>query len=240
MSSSNRLSKSSLKFIEKKILYSGDKILDEDMFKKTETQHMIEESKKRIQEEEEKMLKEVEKQKVYLIQKAYEEGKEKAREEAKIEVKKEIEELMNKTKAIHEEANKRKMEIINEAEDKLKNYLNENKEQILNLSILMASKIIEKEIETTPDTLNEMYQKAIFEIKYETKKIYIRMNQKTQNLLFEHTDIKENKRFEILIDPLLELGDLIVETDLEFLDHQTKTKLKQIKDKIRGVLYEQL
>lgn len=208
--------------------------MDEGNYKKSKSDEFLAESLRKIKEQEEKMLQEIEEKRESMLEQIRQEGKEMAIAEAKIELKKEVEHVFEEANRWYAKGNQH-LQLLNQEAENIKNhYLEEKKEEILQLSIEMARRIVQKEIELDHSLLNGMYEEARNQIRYETRKIYVRLHPLSEEVLNQNETLKVDKRIEFLIDMTMQPGDFVLETDRECVDMSINMQLNQIKDCLRG------
>jgi flagellar biosynthesis/type III secretory pathway protein FliH len=236
MSSYKRIPGNMVQKSKDELLYNGSSIMPEELYKKTNVQEYIEESKKRIKDEELKMMEEIALKREMLINQAYEEGKEKARQEAIEQIREEMKDALNKTKEIYDKANEYYQGIISQSEEKRDYFLEEKRSEIINFVVLLTKKLFEVEVEINDEKINDVYEKALAEIKYETKKIDIRIHPKTETVLKKHGKMFSDERIVWLKDTSIDYADIVIETDIEFIDKRIDYLLSEIKEFLKGVV----
>ena len=100
-------------------------------------------------------------------------------------------------------------------------------------------KMIKKTIEMEPTTIELIFVEALQQIKYDTKKIYVRVHPKTEELLIPYFQQHNLTRVELLPDNTLEVADFVIETDREFIDAKIQSQISELKLYLRGVLHDQ-
>lgn len=238
MSSYRRIPKESIKVSEQKIAMNDQFTSDEETFKRSTVEQYVEESKEKIKQEEEKMLKEIEEKRMALIQQVKEEGKQQALLEAKEIVRQEYEEKLQQANLILEQANQHYQQIIAETEQIKEHFLREKQEEIIDFFLLSIKKMIHQEMKMDKINMKKIYDETISQIKYDTKKIYVRVHPKTEELLSRYNHIQLDKRIEFLYDLTLNEVDLIVETEREFIDFSLETQLEELRLFLRGVEHD--
>lgn len=241
MSSSNpKISAKNVRVTEHSKAVNDKFVVEEERFE----ERFIEEKKQSIHEKvknmEQRMLEEVEEKRQHIIEKAYEEGKENAIQEAQERIKQNIREVLEETNALLEDANQMKKKIFQEAEE-LKNYVvQEQKNEIIALATVMASKIIQKEVQVSDMNMDKIYEDALKKITYETKRIHVKVHPTLRTWVETSEYSRYDSRVDFFYDLNIKPGDLFVETDKEFIDVSIQTKLEQLKQKMRGVINDSL
>lgn len=235
MSSYNRIPKAAIKLSEKKIAFNDKYASDEDIYKKSSVEEYIEISKKKVREEEEKMLLEIENKKEMLIERAQEEGRQRALSEAEQIVRQEFQNVLEEANNVYEKANQHYQKMIEDTEIMKENFLLEKKEELIEFLTLTMSSMINQSVELDKIDIGKIYDRAIGQVKYDTKKIYVRVHPKTQDLLASYKNAQLDNRIEFLYDLSIEEADFIIETDREFIDFSIRTQLDEMKEYLRGV-----
>lgn len=159
-----------------------------------------------------------------ICQKAFNEGYEKAKNESTLDCEQKLSNLKNQydTKLLNSNAElKQSLQLIdarfNETKETIKNLEND----MINIAIEISQKIIEKEIKD-PETLKNLIRKTLSFAK--SDKIKLKLNEKQAKLIED-----EFNNIEIIGDPALEMGTIIVEEDSNIIDASINTKLEELK-----------
>ena len=131
------------------------------------------------------------------------------------------------------------LETINALAKKKKTTLQEAKEEILNFAFIIAKRIVQTELSTNPDTLNNIVLEALDKIT-DKDKVIIRVNstdlEKVRNNIEHYLEIMTDiKNLEVQSDNRIESGGCIIETKLGYIDASLKTKLDAIQYAIAEV-----
>ncbi|HHS49216.1 MAG TPA: hypothetical protein ENM99_05145 [Desulfurella acetivorans] len=159
-----------------------------------------------------------------IYQKAFNEGYEKAKNESALDCEQKLSNLKNQydTKLLNSNAElKQSLQLIdarfNETKETIKNLEND----MINIAIEISQKIIEKEMQN-PETLKNLIRKTLSFAK--SDKIKLKLNEKQAKLIED-----EFNNIEIIGDPALEMGTIIVEEDSNIIDASINTKLEELK-----------
>ncbi|MGE4546243.1 MAG: FliH/SctL family protein [Desulfurella sp.] len=159
-----------------------------------------------------------------IYQKAFNEGYEKAKNESALDCEQKLSNLKNQydTKLLNSNAElKQSLQLIdarfNETKETIKNLEND----MINIAIEISQKIIEKEIKD-PETLKNLIRKTLSFAK--SDKVKLKLNAKQAKLIED-----EFNNIEIIGDPALEMGTIIVEEDSNIIDASINTKLEELK-----------
>jgi len=159
-----------------------------------------------------------------IYQKAFNEGYEKAKNESALDCEQKLSNLKNQydTKLLNlNNELKQSLQLIdarfNETKETIKNLEND----MINIAIEISQKIIEKEIQN-PETLKNLIRKTLSFAK--SDKVKLKLNAQQAKLIES-----EFKNIEIIGDPALEMGTIIVEEDSNIIDASINTKLEELK-----------
>lgn len=159
-----------------------------------------------------------------IYQKAFNEGYEKAKNESALDCEQKLSNLKNQydTKLLNlNNELKQSLQLIdarfNETKETIKNLEND----MINIAIEISQKIIEKEIQN-PETLKNLIRKTLSFAK--SDKVKLKLNAQQAKLIES-----EFKNIEIIGDPDLEMGTIIVEEDSNIIDASINTKLEELK-----------
>lgn len=198
----------------------------------------VENLKLRIENKEKELSEELEGKKESYIKQAYEEGFERAKEEVESDVLEKYKSILEEANSKYEEANAYHKAIIEQSEEIKKAYLDEKKEEILQIIVSCAKRMAYQHIEDKPENFEIMFEEILSQISYENKKIYVRMNPKTIQSFVQSKEAEVSKRIELLPDNNLEKFDLVIETERECIDARMENEIKQIEETIRGVILD--
>ncbi len=164
--------------------------------------------------------------------KGYNNGYQKGKEEGIAAGKKEV---MQDIKEILEEINNTKnllSQIVEEAQKERENFLERNEEEILELSISVAKKIIGEEIAINKKVIFSVIKSAVDKLK-ERDKITLRVNpadletinQFKEKVMYLQSKVSEVKYFP---DESVEKGGVIVETSYGVIDATVDAQIKEL------------
>ncbi len=196
--------------------------LEEEM--EEEIRRKAEEIIKSAQEEAEGALKDAREK----AEKIVEDAKEKARlimEDAKRKAKKEVEEIGKLKEDIS-----RFREKLNDQIEKVARNVAENSLPILKV---IYKKILEKDID---EELALRRVQKILERIYTSEKVRIRISPQDEVILSDLVEELNRKGFEIVVDPDLQKGDVLVETSKGVMDKTTSFRWNMIEDVIDEIL----
>lgn len=160
----------------------------------------------------------------------YEDGNQKGYQEAKQKGEIEVNNLINKAN-----------EILAKAEQDYENYLNIKKDEIINLSLEMAKMIVAKEFQIDESILN-LVEPKIEECKGEHNLI-IKCNTKYVEVLKDKISLWKklyaiSGEIFILEDPVMELGNAIIEKDKGKIAVGIDISLSRIEDSLKEICGE--
>jgi len=159
-----------------------------------------------------------------IYQKAYNEGYEKAKAEMANIFNQQYENLKKeyelKLSQLNSEVEKN-IQIFNEKLNELKNNVSQIENEIVNISIDIAQKIIEKEIQN-PQIVKNLIKNALSFAK--SSKVKIKLNPEQAKLIKD-----EFSNIEIISDPNLPSGSILIEEDSNIIDASINTKLEELK-----------
>jgi flagellar assembly protein FliH len=133
-------------------------------------------------------------------------------------------------------------EIITNAEQKRQNIIKEAEEDIVELAILIAKKIVKKELEIDKEIVIRNVKEALKKVS-DREEITIRVNLNDLKLTEAHKEefLKEVsgvKKINIKDDPTIEPGGCRIETDFGSVDADISTQLEEIKEALKKVSQE--
>lgn len=235
MSSYKRIPKNAIKMSDQKIAMNDQFTIEEALFKQTTVDEYVENSKKKIQAKEQEMLEELERNKEKIIEQYLQEAHQTILTEAKEVVMKECEEQVRSANDLYEKANRHYQKMIEETEDIKQTFLQEKQEEIIDFFLFSIQKLMQQEVAIDNLDVKKIYDHALSQITYDTKKMYVRVHPSTYERLIIHPPIKLDKRIEFLCDATLHEADLFIETEREFIDFSIQTQLDELKERLRGM-----
>lgn len=127
--------------------------------------------------------------------------------------------------------------LIKELENIKERYILENDKKIVALSIAIARKIIEKEIEESPETLLNMLHNAIKKIERQ-EKIKITINPAMQEIIerFKRGILDMYPKISVDIDPNVSKDFIKVESDMEEIIINIEEELFEISKKLKELI----
>ncbi len=159
-----------------------------------------------------------------IYQKAFSEGYEKSKTEITNTFEQQITNLKNEYELKLSSINallQKSIQAFDNKLNELKNTIGQIEKDIVNISIDIAQKIIEKEIQN-PDTIKNLIKKSLSFAKSEKLKIKLNLDQAKQ---IEN----EFENIQIIGDPTLAMGSIIIEEDSNIIDASINTKLEELK-----------
>lgn len=215
----------------------------EKFVKLAEKNHMDlerEEEFKSIKLQVDKMRKEAEKQAKSIIEQAnkqaqiiksqvqergYQEGFQKGQEKGYQEG---YEKALQDAKSIKEEAR----QLLMNAHKESRQYIENTQEEIIELAVTMAKRILYRQIDTKEESIIEMVKNALHEAE-ERKQIVIRCCSSSISVLQNHLDefkkICPNAHFTFLEDNALEKYGCVIETEEQVMNLEIDQQLENIK-----------
>lgn len=244
MSSFNRIPGNRLKILEEKLSLNDEYAMETDAYFKDkkrlkmeamelEVKNREEEAKRAIEEEKNRTLARLQEE---AIRKGYEEGMERARAEAEAEVRSEYEQQFKEAQAVLDEANLYYRQLVEEAEMHKNKFLEGNKEELLEVILLMIRKVIHQTVDEKLIDYAQIFDAVKKEAEGKNKKTFVRLHPRTKRMIEEEYKGAIDPRMEFLVD--LELGplDFIVETEAELIDLRIEKQIENMKKYLRGVL----
>lgn len=168
------------------------------------------------------------------IQQAYEKGFERAKQEVEKDMREEYQSIVNEAQKMYIEANEHHKKMIADSEALKEQYIKEKKDEILELMVRFSENLIHQEIDRNPEKMEKVFNEALESVRYETKKIFVRLNPRSKEWFLRNNPIALNTQIELLSDATLQGADLIIETDREFIDVTIRSQLEQLKQSLRG------
>lgn len=169
-----------------------------------------------------------------------------------------INEAMQKTDAIREEARdagreegraeassriEEALETLNQAVKERKNIIKDAEQEILRLAIKTAEQIIRSEVSLHRDVCLNIVAEAISRVS-DREQIIVKANREDAEYLKRYKDrlagmLDGVKSFSILEDANVEPGGCVIETNLGFVDAKISTKIKSIEAALKKVSTEE-
>ncbi|OSS41623.1 Flagellar assembly protein FliH [Desulfurella amilsii] len=159
-----------------------------------------------------------------IYQKAFNEGYEKGKNESALDYEQKLSSLKNQYEAKLLNSNaelKQSIQSIDTKFSEMKEAIKNIENDIVNIAIEISQKIIEKEIQN-PETLKNLIKKTLSFAK--SDKVKLKLNAKQAKLIEG-----EFENIEIIGDPALEMGTIIIEEDSNIIDASINTKLEELK-----------
>jgi len=183
---------------------------------------------KNAQEEAQKILDEARAEQARIEEKSSKEGYEKGHEEGYEYGKQEADRLVNRVHSVLEAVMQRREEILRETE-----------QQIVELVILMARKVVKVLSESQKSIVMNNVLLALKKVKGRGD-VILRVNLEDVKLTAEHTRdfierVEHIKNISVVEDSSVEKGGCIVETDFGAIDARISSQLKELEDKILEV-----
>lgn len=151
--------------------------------------------------------------------KAYEEGAQQGYQESLEKAEQEI--------IIYKEQTK---ELISKLGEIKKNYLSDHLDDLLDLVLMIAKKILNTAIEFKPELIASVVKNVIEEVG-DAETVIIRVNPLHVPFLdTPEENLQEKRKITIEPDPTIKPGDCIVETDKGFIDAQIDEQLHYLKN----------
>lgn len=154
-----------------------------------------------------------------------------AREEMEQQVRAELAEEYNKALQVFDDANTYYKEQLKKVEKTMDIWLRTKEEEIGEIIINTVRRVLENSINLDLDEIRELIKASINEVKDESRTIYVKV----------HPDVKmvaemgewAERNVEWLADPKLNLLDVLIETDVEFIDCTLENKMTNVERMIR-------
>ncbi|WFA07899.1 FliH/SctL family protein [Tissierella sp. Yu-01] len=169
------------------------------------------------------------------IEKAYEEGIKRGFEDGH---KQGIEKAFEDCQEQCNEIKKNALDLIEQAERKVKEYFLDNRDRILNLAGEMAESIVHDVIDTSSKNITSLI-KPIIQLYEETENIIITCNPDNVEILRENLEELEascpKARFIILEDNNLEKNGCTIENEAQIIDLQIRKQIDSIIDEMKNM-----
>jgi len=160
--------------------------------------------------------------------KAREEGREEGRQEGYDEGKTEVERLVQRTQVMLERAQNKRVEILNETE-----------QEIIDLVLLIARKVIKTISENQRDVIVSNVIQSLRKIKGKGS-VIIRVNMVDLQMATDHKDefiklVEGANSIQVVEDSTVDSGGCIIETDFGEIDARISSQLAELENKILEV-----
>ena len=238
MSSYKRIPRSLVKRSDETVTIAEDYTGNVPGYYQHVEENELQKVKEKVQQTEQVMLEELQQQRTEWVEQAYKEGFEKAKQQLKEEIYLEHEQLLKEARTIYEQANVYHQQLIQEAQTLKEQYVKEEQEQLLQVIVSCSEQLLRQKIEEAPEVLSQMFQSILQEITYENKKVFLRIHPKTREWLKEHHYALEDDRVVILPDGTLSPGDIVIETEREYIDATIVTQIETLKQVLRSAMYD--
>jgi flagellar assembly protein FliH len=236
MSSYKRIPKSLVKHSSKPISindrYSG---VSENYLEAVEKEEM-DNIFSNLKEKESEMINELENRKSELEQQGYERGFERAKLEVRKELDFEYQNILKEAQVIYDEANSHRQKMYEESQKAMDQYMLEKKDEVIEVMIRFSENLIHGHINENPEKVETIFQQALENVLYETKKIFVRTNPKTREWFMKNKPPSFTNQIELLSDVTLNKADFIIETEREFIDATMDSRLQEFKNFLRGAI----
>lgn len=209
---------------------------DESTFEDIYVEEKREGVQARIQQIEQEMMQELEDKRQFFIDQAYQEGKQKAEEEAQKQVEARLQQKLADARALFEESNEYRKQVIEQAEQDRNKWLEKNAESCLSLVLDLTEQVIRYHVPAESIPMDALYEEAMKKVTYDTKKIYVRVHPSVKKWIETKGLGHDDRRIEVFYDSNIEPGDLFIETDKEYMDASIASKLQNLKERLRGVV----
>lgn len=230
------ISKNRIKITDKPKVISENRMIEKEQFQTVYLKEHEQSLKRRVSDLEKQMFQELKEKQEAFLQKGYEEGRRNAVAEAEENVKKELQDIMQQANSILDEANQYRKKIMEEAEQRKYEAQQEAKEQLLELMFAITERLIQQELKAENINVEAIYMEAIKKINYDTKKIYVRVHPYFKERLEKSPYYRVDSRFEYFYDLNIQIGDVFIETDKEYIDASIKQKINELKKQMRSEL----
>ncbi|MBZ4686937.1 MAG: flagellar assembly protein FliH [Clostridia bacterium] len=210
--------------LEKTAVHTRNVVLEENVEDHTlikKAKHEADEILKKARLEADKLLEKTQSTISSLEQKAYEEGYEKGYQDGWQSVKKEAEK-------IYESAS----EVLRQAEEIKKKIYSETEEELIDLAIDMAEKLVCRQLDLVPETIVDI-ARAACQQKRESQKFVIYVNPSHLEILRTRkqdiiSELDSPANIQIIADSNLEPAGCRVETEQGYIDGTLQTMLEKL------------
>lgn len=136
-----------------------------------------------------------------------------------------------------EEMKQHAREMIVQAQEEIEDYIQENKESLLSLSVHMAEKIVHEHLALTPDGILELVKPILHQLDREEDFVSLTVHpafrETLQQQLPELVKLYPGVRFAILSDEDIEIDGCIIESAHKLIDLQVKKQLETILSQLK-------
>jgi flagellar assembly protein FliH len=201
--------------------------MGKDIFSEDKARKLKEEVVTAAKDEAEKLLSDVNTRIDEIKQKGYDDGFKKGYEEGLIKVDKEMKNILSKLESIAIQALEEKNKAVLQAEP-----------QIIELSIELAKKILEFEVQTDPTVVVKIAKRAIRKV-VEAEKARLRVNPGDLEEVKSHFgEITASggiiTKIDVMPDPKIQLGGCVIDFDNGSIDAQLKTQIEEYGKSLRS------
>ncbi|QJX80592.1 FliH/SctL family protein [Priestia megaterium] len=202
----------------------------DDYYSKT-SRKRLEEFQKEIESYRNAELDKVKQEAALIRENAYIEGKEQAlnelRPESEAKAKEELSNEFEKVFELYQQANSYLIEQKALLDDKKKEWLKSNEDDIVSTLITAVEKIIASEVHIKAEDVKSIIQQSISEVNDISKTIWVRVNPDVKRKI--DTQKWDERKIEWISDPSLSHLDVLVETESEWIDSTVQNKIENLK-----------
>jgi len=202
----------------------------DDYYSKT-SRKRLEEFQKEIDSYRNAELDKVKQEAALIRESAYIEGKEQAlnelRPESEARAKEELSNEFEKVFELYQQANAYLIEQKALLDDKKKEWLKSNEDDIVSTLITAVEKIIASEIHIKEEDIKAIIQQSISEVNDISKTIWVRVNPDVKRKI--DSQKWDQRKIEWISDPSLSHLDVLVETESEWIDSTVQNKIENLK-----------
>ncbi|WP_341285492.1 FliH/SctL family protein [Priestia megaterium] len=202
----------------------------DDYYSKT-SRKRLEEFQKEIDSYRNAELDKVKQEAALIRENAYIEGREQAlnelRPESEAKAKEELSNEFEKVFELYQQANSYLIEQKALLDDKKKEWLKSNEDDIVSTLITAVEKIIANEIHIKEEDIKAIIQQSISEVNDISKTIWVRVNPGVKRKI--DSQKWDERKIEWISDPSLSHLDVLVETESEWIDSTVQNKIENLK-----------
>lgn len=202
----------------------------DDYYSKT-SRKRLEEFQKEIDSYRNAELDKVKQEAALIRENAYIEGREQAlnelRPESEAKAKEELSNEFEKVFELYQQANSYLIEQKALLDDKKKEWLKSNEDDIVSTLITAVEKIIANEIHIKEEDIKAIIQQSISEVNDISKTIWVRVNPDVKRKI--DSQKWDERKIEWISDPSLSHLDVLVETESEWIDSTVQNKIENLK-----------
>lgn len=202
----------------------------DDYYSKT-SRKRLEEFQKEIDSYRNAELDKVKQEAALIRENAYIEGKEQAlnelRPESEAKAKEELSNEFEKVFELYQQANAYLIEQKALLDDKKKEWLKSNEDDIVSTLITAVEKIIASEVHIKAEDVKAIIQQSISEVNDISKTIWVRVNPDVKRKI--DSQKWDERKIEWISDPSLSHLDVLVETESEWIDSTVQNKIENLK-----------